>query len=56
MDIADQKSETNKPTKQTKSNQTQNINLNWLTMGQKIIQWNCGGLKANINELLLLIT
>ena len=25
-------------------------------MGQKIIQWNCRGLKANINELLLLIT
>ena len=25
-------------------------------MGQKIIQWNCQGLKANINELLLLLT
>ena len=25
-------------------------------MGRKIIQWNCRGLKANINELLLLIT
>lgn len=25
-------------------------------MGQKIIQWNCRGLKANLNELLLLLT
>ena len=25
-------------------------------MSQKIIQWNCCGLKANINELFLLIT
>ena len=51
-DIADQNSET----KQIKTDQRQNINPNWLTMGQKIIQWNCRGLKGNINELLLLKT